>query len=215
MEYLPILGPSHEWFPLKKAVDYSGLADRTLRHWSKIHGIGRQSGKGKIEISIVALEMVRCNDFVSIELLRGGQRSHPRVRHYVERLTELGVFSRSKVTLATKPLPNAANPNSAPEVLLLDQGSGSLNGPVAPDITTSREREIEQMTDEGVHARIAVRIRTILRSKDGTEMPPLAEHLAFDTDLSEAESLKILEIAAKERRSQIAALAEAKRVGIQ
>jgi hypothetical protein len=202
--HLPIVGPPHEWFALKGAIHYSGRTDRTLRTWVKIHGIGRQSGKNaRIEISKVALEMVLFGDFDALELLRAGKRSHPRVRHYLDRLMELGVLPTPKVILAEKLLPTNASANCGPQVLLSDYSSGPPGDPVALDITPSFEREIEQMRDEGPHARIAERIRAILRSEEGQFLPNLANVLAFDLDLSASESLRILEVAAKDKRARI------------
>lgn len=204
MTLLPILGPLHEWFTLKQAVHYCGKHEDTVRDWVKIYAIGRQAVKNsRIEVSIPGFEMVRCGDLEALELLRAGDRSHPRVRHYLDRLTELGVIVPPEEILAGKLFPTAPNPNSPPGVLLSSQGTGSSDGPVAPATIPSFEREIEQMRDEGTHAKVAERIRVILRSEEGKFLPNLANVLAFDLDLSASESLKILEIAAKDRLARV------------
>ncbi|ACM27535.1 hypothetical protein [Rhizobium rhizogenes] len=203
MTLLPILGPPHEWFTLKKAVHYCGKHYDTLRDWVQTYAIGRQSVKNsRVDVSIPGLEMVRCGDLEALELLRAGDRSHPRVRHYLDRLTELGVIVPPEAILARKPFPTTPNPNLAPEVVLSDQCSGSSDGSAA-GITPSFELETHQMRDEGPHAKVAERIRAILRSEEGKFLPNLANVLAFDLDLSASESLKILEVAAKDKRASI------------
>ncbi|WP_260690532.1 hypothetical protein [Rhizobium leguminosarum] len=83
----PILMRPDEIINLKSAIYHSGRDDKTLRKWCKEFGIGRQAKLGApIEISAPALEMVIHGDVIALELLRNGNRSHPRVRRYFDHL---------------------------------------------------------------------------------------------------------------------------------
>jgi hypothetical protein len=84
---LPILMRSDEIINLKTAIHSTGRDGRTLRGWCKEFGIGRQAKPGApIEISAPALEMIIHGDIVALELLREGNRSHPRVRRYFDHI---------------------------------------------------------------------------------------------------------------------------------
>lgn len=83
----PILMRRDEVINLKTAVHVTGRSEKTLRNWCKEFGIGVQPCAGApLEISAPALEMVRHGDFVALELLREGQREHPRVRRVFEHI---------------------------------------------------------------------------------------------------------------------------------
>lgn len=84
---LPILMRKCDIIGLKLAVHRSGKSGRTIRNWCRVHGIGRQSSPGApLEVSAPALEMVLHGDMEALELLRGGNRDHLRVRHYFDHL---------------------------------------------------------------------------------------------------------------------------------
>ncbi|MGO6898748.1 hypothetical protein ACCT15_35630 [Rhizobium ruizarguesonis] len=83
----PILMHRSDIITLKEAVHRTGKSDRTLRSWCKLFGISRQASSGApIEISAPALEMVMHGDMEALELLRRGDRHHPRVRRFFEHL---------------------------------------------------------------------------------------------------------------------------------
>lgn len=83
----PILMRRDEIINLKTAVHVSGRSEKTLRGWCKEFGIGVQSCPGApLEISALALEMVKHGDITALELLREGNRAHHRVRRYLEHL---------------------------------------------------------------------------------------------------------------------------------
>ncbi|WEZ83526.1 hypothetical protein P6U16_01320 [Rhizobium sp. 32-5/1] len=83
----PILMRKDDIILMKRAEDHSGRTDKTIRGWCKQFGIGRQSCPGApIEISAPALEMVLEGDIVALELLRVGNRTHPRVKRYFDHL---------------------------------------------------------------------------------------------------------------------------------
>lgn len=76
----PILMRRDEIINLKTAVHVTGRSEKTIRGWCKNFAIGVQPCPGApLEISAPALEMVRHGDFTALELLRRGQRDHPRV----------------------------------------------------------------------------------------------------------------------------------------
>ncbi|MBB3747444.1 hypothetical protein FHX10_007001 [Rhizobium sp. BK591] len=83
----PILMHRSDIITLKEAVHRTGKSDRTLRTWCKLFGISRQTNSGApIEISAPALEMVMHGDVEALELLRSGNRHHPRVRRFFDHL---------------------------------------------------------------------------------------------------------------------------------
>ncbi|MHC2457689.1 hypothetical protein ACVMIX_004330 [Rhizobium leguminosarum] len=83
----PILMRRGDIITLKEAVHRTGKSDRTLRSWCKLFGISRQANGGApIEISAPALEMVMHGDMEALELLRSGNRHHPRVRRFFDHL---------------------------------------------------------------------------------------------------------------------------------
>ncbi|CAN7172130.1 hypothetical protein [Rhizobium leguminosarum] len=83
----PILMRLDEIINLKTAAHRTGRDDKTLRGWCKEFGIGRQAKPGApIEISAPALEMVMHGDVAALELLREGNRHHPRVARYFDHL---------------------------------------------------------------------------------------------------------------------------------
>lgn len=81
----PILSLPGETCPLKIAAHRAGKNERTIRRWCKQYGIGMQPSPGApIEVNTIALEMVMHGDTDALELLRDGQRSHPRVIRYLK-----------------------------------------------------------------------------------------------------------------------------------
>lgn len=83
----PILMRKDEIINLKTAVYETGRSEKTIRGWCKDFGIGVQPCAGApLEISAPALEMVRHGDFVALELLRQGNRHHPRVKRIFEHI---------------------------------------------------------------------------------------------------------------------------------
>lgn len=83
----PILMRRDEIINLKTAVYLTGRSEKTIRNWCKEFGIGVQPCPGApLEISSLALEMVRHGDFTALELLREGKRHHPRVARFYDHL---------------------------------------------------------------------------------------------------------------------------------
>jgi hypothetical protein len=83
----PILMHRSEVTSLKEAAYRTGKSEKTLKSWCRQFGIGRQSSSGApIEISAPALEMVLHGDTSALELLRDGDRHHPRVKRYFDHL---------------------------------------------------------------------------------------------------------------------------------
>lgn len=81
----PVLMLKAEIVGMKEAEDLAGRDSRTVRKWCGKFRIGHQSGKGAPwEISAPALVMVRHGDVEGLELLRSGDRSHPRVRRVLD-----------------------------------------------------------------------------------------------------------------------------------
>jgi len=66
--------------------------------------------------------------------------------------------------------------------------SGQSPGPRWPDLSGAAAQAAEAPVDE------KDRCKTILTSPDGLKHSPLAQHLAFNTDVSTAQAMKILEI---------------------
>jgi len=84
----PVLMRQVEIVGMKEAEEISGRDGRTIRRWCKEFGIGHQTGTGAPwEISAPALVMVRHGDLEALELLRTGDRAHPRVRRVFEFLS--------------------------------------------------------------------------------------------------------------------------------
>ncbi len=83
----PILMLKSEITSLKEAAHRTGKSVRTIQRWCARFGIGRQSGNGApMEVSDIALEMVMHGDEVALDLLRAGDRRHPRVKRYYDHL---------------------------------------------------------------------------------------------------------------------------------
>lgn len=83
----PILMQRGDIIGMKKAEDLSGRDAKTITRWCKRHGIGRQScPSANWEISAPALVMVMHSDIAALELLRGGRRTHPRVKRVFDHL---------------------------------------------------------------------------------------------------------------------------------
>ncbi|MBO9168347.1 hypothetical protein [Rhizobium sp. L245/93] len=81
----PILMQPGDVINMKRAIAWTGRSDKTLRLWCRKYRIARQSANGSsLEISAPALEMVRYNDLVALELLRSGVRTHERVKRYFD-----------------------------------------------------------------------------------------------------------------------------------
>jgi hypothetical protein len=64
----------------------AGKAVRTIRLWACKHGIGRRIAGGNWTISRVALQMLLDGDQAALDLYHDGDRKHPRVASYFERL---------------------------------------------------------------------------------------------------------------------------------
>jgi len=64
----------------------AGKAVRTIRLWACKHGIGRRIAGGNWTISRVALQMLLDGDQAALDLYHDGDRKHPRVAAYFERL---------------------------------------------------------------------------------------------------------------------------------
>ncbi|EAQ35751.1 hypothetical protein NB311A_05023 [Nitrobacter sp. Nb-311A] len=81
----PILVENDDVIVLKNAVRLVARNERTIRRWCHRYGIARQAGPAApLEISAPALVMVAHGDIVALELLRSGDREHPRVRRYFD-----------------------------------------------------------------------------------------------------------------------------------
>lgn len=86
-DVLPILMHRSEVTSLKEAAFRAGKSEKTLKGWCRQFGIGRQSSNGApVEVSAPALEMVLHGDSAALELLRAGDRHHPRVKRYFDHL---------------------------------------------------------------------------------------------------------------------------------
>ena len=83
----PILMRRSDVISLKEAVYRTGKSDKTIRNWCKEFCIARQSSpSAPVEISAPALEMVIHGDIEALELLRRGERLHPRVKRFFDHL---------------------------------------------------------------------------------------------------------------------------------
>lgn len=83
----PILMFKSEVTSLKEAAHRTGKSVRTIQRWCARFGIGRQSGdSAPMEVSAIALEMVMHGDSAALDLLRAGDRQHPRVKRYYDHL---------------------------------------------------------------------------------------------------------------------------------
>lgn len=83
----PILMNRSEVIDMAEAVRRTGRSSKTITTYCRKHGIGRQSGAGvPIEISAPALELVMHGLWEELELLRGGNRTDPRVRRIYDKL---------------------------------------------------------------------------------------------------------------------------------
>lgn len=83
----PILVENGDVIVLKAAVRLVNRNERTIRRWCKRYRIARQAGPAApLEISAPALLMVASGDTMALELLRSGDRQHPRVSRYFDHL---------------------------------------------------------------------------------------------------------------------------------
>ena len=64
----------------------AGKAVRTIRLWACMHGIGRRIAGGSWKISRVALQMLLDGDRVALDRYHAGNRKHPTVLAYFERM---------------------------------------------------------------------------------------------------------------------------------
>jgi len=71
---------------IKTASRLAKVSTKTIRRWVASDGIGRQARAAPLQISAVALEMKACGDMEALELLRGNERSDPRVIFYLSRV---------------------------------------------------------------------------------------------------------------------------------
>lgn len=76
---------------IKTASKLAKVSTKTIRRWVASDGIGRQAARAApLQISAVALEMKACGDMEALELLRGNERSDPRVVFYLSRVGVMG-----------------------------------------------------------------------------------------------------------------------------
>ncbi|APO67247.1 hypothetical protein IE4872_CH01605 [Rhizobium gallicum] len=80
----PIFIKEDEGTNVKNACALVGRDDKTIRKWCKKYGIGSAMPGSPILISIPGLMMVLYGDVAALELLRQGNRSHPRVSRYFD-----------------------------------------------------------------------------------------------------------------------------------
>jgi hypothetical protein len=73
-----------EVIDVAEAAKRAGKAQRTLREWCALHGIGRRIA-GRWAVSAVALDMLLAGDLKSLEAYVAGDRSSDRVRAYFVR----------------------------------------------------------------------------------------------------------------------------------
>lgn len=79
----PILIRRDEIMSVTRAAAYARRDVKTIRHWCKVHGVGRQSlGGGPLEVSRIGLDMVLHGDLEALEKLRDGKRDDPDVIRY-------------------------------------------------------------------------------------------------------------------------------------
>src|SRR5262249_5579410 len=83
-------GPLQPYDPLEaisaaEASRRSGRAQRTIREWCPLYGIGRKIG-GRWAISGPALDMLLDGDREALEAYLAGHRLNSRVRSYFERI---------------------------------------------------------------------------------------------------------------------------------
>lgn len=72
---------------LKQAQHLVHRDAKTIKRWCREYGIGFNVVRGaEWEISAPGVVLVRHADWVGLELLRSGQREHPRVRRVLEHL---------------------------------------------------------------------------------------------------------------------------------
>ena len=86
-DLMPILVRPDEITNVQRAAHAVGKSEKTVRRWFKEHRIGRQATPNSpLEVHIVAAHMVASGDFTALELLRNGNRAHPRVQRYYDHL---------------------------------------------------------------------------------------------------------------------------------
>lgn len=79
----PILIKPGDSKNISRAAEAVGISEKTCRRVFKLHKLGSQAGnKATISVSMPALCMVVHNDFEALELLRSGDRHHPKVQRY-------------------------------------------------------------------------------------------------------------------------------------
>lgn len=88
MDPWPILVRPDEVVNVKRACEMAGQTDKTIRSWCKKYGIGGAMTGGQLRISAPALIMVVHGDVAALEMLRAGNRHHPRVARYFD---EVGI----------------------------------------------------------------------------------------------------------------------------
>lgn len=83
----PVFIRKGEEIGMKKAEDMTGLSAKTIKRWCHEYGIGAHScASAPWRISAPALMMVVHGDIRALELLRQGQRDHPRVARFFDEL---------------------------------------------------------------------------------------------------------------------------------
>lgn len=83
----PLIVKADDVILMKRAIDRTGLSDKTIRRHFDRYRLGAKAGKNSpLHISLPGLVMVAHGDFQALELLRDGQRGHPRVARYLQDL---------------------------------------------------------------------------------------------------------------------------------
>ena len=75
-----------EAISVQVAARKAGKSPRTIRLWAEERGIGRRIAEGSWKISRVALQMLLDGDREALGLYHAGNRRHPSVVAYFERL---------------------------------------------------------------------------------------------------------------------------------
>jgi len=86
----PIIIKPDEEINLKAACHLTRKNEKTIRGWCKDYGIGGALPGAPLRISAPAVLMALHGDIAALELLRSGDRTHPRVRRWFD---EVGVIS--------------------------------------------------------------------------------------------------------------------------
>ena len=77
---------TREILSVRAAAVLAGRTERTIRNWVEHYGIGRRIAGGRIDISIVALQMLLDGDDGALAAYTDHGRHHPLVTPYFVRL---------------------------------------------------------------------------------------------------------------------------------